>query len=118
MNIYRILNVGQCIRREARRRIWLDMGVPMVVAPNTTMTLRADRVDDKYYVTFALRGVADTPLVDAAVPMTTWTNLTAICPRVMLPRAVRYDDSVRPAALLMEFVLLDAEIPSLAAARV
>lgn len=104
MTIYKIVNAGQSIRRDARKRMWMFMGVPAIVAPETTLKLMADRVDEKYYITFELRGAANTPLIEAALPLKAWTNLTEMCALYILPRAVRYDASLRPVAMLMEFV--------------
>lgn len=117
MIFYMILNAGQPIQRDARKRVWMDIGVPMVVAPNTTLVLRADRRDDRYYVTYTLRGLSQTKLLEDSLSLKLWTRLDEFCPREMLPRAVCFDAGMtRPTALLMEFALLDTGAASLAEA--
>ena len=117
MIIFKILNAGQSIRRDARKRHWMEFGVPMVVAPGAILTLRADRFDERQYLLrFELLGKEVNTPIDSGLSTELWTDLTAGCPLYMLPRALRYAASGAPCALLMEFVLLDAAITSFAAA--
>lgn len=107
--IIKILNAGQTIRRDARRRLWIPTGVPMVIAPDTTLTLFAHRIDDSYLIHYLLRSAGGALVATDRLRVTAWTSLKGVCPHTvaMLPRAVRFDRYPRPAALLMEFVMMD-----------
>lgn len=101
-----ILNPGLTVRRDARRRLWIPTGVPMVIAPDTTLTLFAHRIDDTYVTHYLLRRVGGAFAVTHRLRETGWTRLDGLCPEIlaMVPRAVRFDQHPRPAAFLMEFL--------------
>lgn len=103
-----ILNPGLTVRRDARRRLWIPTGVPMVIAPDTTLTLFAHRIDDSYVTHYLLRrsGPGASFAVTHRLRETGWTRVDDLCPHTlaMLPRAVRFDHYPRPAAFLMEFL--------------
>lgn len=114
-----ILNAGQTVRRDARRRLWVTTGVPLVVAPDTTLTLFAHRIgnedEDAYVMHYLLRGRGGAFAATDRLRVTAWTRVDQVCPQIMamLPRAVRFDSYPRPAALLMEFLMPEAVLEGL-----
>lgn len=117
--LIQILNAGQTVRRDARRRLWIPTGVPLVVAPETTLTLFAHRIGegavDAYVMHYLLRGHGVPFATTDRLRVTAWTRLDSVCPQIlaMLPRAVRFDSYPRPAAMLMEFLMPEAVIDGL-----
>lgn len=94
-----------------RRRLWVELGVPMIVARGATLELIAVREAERETLTVAIQTRARAeqgPLVfelrpDTYVDMSTWASL------LLLPRAYEYTATGRINRVLCEFVLVDRD---------
>lgn len=101
--LYGLLNLDQRTAPPAlRHRAWFHLGIPIVLAPEISLTLFADRTGEHYRVNFELRHASERyPRYVGAMPPRGWLSLHPCVPVRVIPRATRYTGD-RPDALLME----------------
>lgn len=106
--IIQILNAGMQHPPQRRRRLWVEIGVGLVVGSRLVAHVHVDRQGDELVPAIRLQAPQfdETFIVPAAcyLDMTAWSGMLAI------PRALECDPPWRPRRVLMEFVAVRDDV--------
>lgn len=99
-----------------RRRLWVELGVPMIIARGATIELVTERHDERETLLVAIHTRARAePDADPQGPLVfelrpnTYVDMSAWASLMLLPRAFEYTATGRIARVLCEFVLVDRD---------
>ncbi|MFZ5658789.1 MAG: hypothetical protein ACOY5C_02905 [Pseudomonadota bacterium] len=97
MSVIHILSTELCIPGDRTRRVWLEPGRAIQVAPRAILTLLIDREDEGYSQPYARLQASE---VDISLPLpAAFFNVSLL----VLPRAMEIDGDGRPRRVLVEF---------------
>lgn len=94
--LFRIINTGDPIAADRRRRQWLAVGEPLVVAGYILMPMAEAAGADPHIEIFTTRG--DSQGVNPMRPMT----FSNVAPYSVIPRALRFSPGGTVTAVLIE----------------
>ncbi len=102
MPVIRILSTGGDVPNRPRRRLWAEIGQPMIIGPKLTLTIITQVQDGERGLISIIRG----PGVHHELPLPAahWLDLTGYAGLFAIPRAAELSPAGRFRRVFIEFV--------------